>query len=170
MGSGEAALTALRLYMLFDKARRGDRRSKTIEQKILDALAPIISVVLSCKIVMSCEPSVPVADGGINPSPSKNDFLFTRIQDRIRECSAVRGGVLRDKERVREVFIICERTFLQRVDYRGIIVKIEALLELREYLCSAIVCEKLPQNSIFARIFQALDHMILVISAATSVR
>ena len=158
----EAVLTALRMYMLFDKSVKAKgRNNRTIEQNILRALAPVISVVLACKMVI---PWCPQTEEGLNPSPTADKFLMECIQDRIKGCATVKDGVLSCKEKVREVFKICERTFLRDVDYRGIIIKTGALLELREYICEVLGGHKLPEDSVFAGVMHNVDHMICMFS------
>jgi len=158
----EAILTALRMYMLFDKNTKAKGGSVTnIEQKILHALAPVISVILACKMVMPCDLKT---EKGLNPSPTKDDFLFECIKHRIKGCATVKDIILCSKERVREVFKICERAFLREVGYRGIIIKTEALLELQEYLCEMLGGRKVPENSVFAQVMRDIAHMAYMFS------
>jgi len=155
-GSQEAVLTTLRLFMLFEKKSTCEVEVHPKKNKILHALAPVISALVAAKMVM---PSPP-------PSFQKNGILKRAIQYRIQKCTPVlfQRGLLWNKAWLNDAFKICERVFLGLVDYRGLVITKGALQELKEYLCNNIKCnDKQGKTGVFAGVMQSLDNAARII-------
>lgn len=137
---GESTLTAFKLYMLFDQQNGASNTN------MLNSAAAFISVVLAHKLTVPQTTKMSVL---------KDSYLRSTFISLIKEKGAPPPST--NPVFISQVFARASLCFLKMIDYKGAIMTIKDLDDLRAYLKPQIPCSTKGHNCAFYGLFASLD-------------